>query len=381
MKALHLIKTTIGATWALKEIEVLISLGCSVHVVLPSNTGLASKYSSAGAIVHVVNFNFMTGNLLRVLAELIKLRKLVSEIKPDIIHSHFVGTTLFMRMAMIFCKIPRVFQVPGPLHLENKLTRSVEILSANSSDYWIATCARTSRYYLEAGVASARIRTIFYGTDVSLFSADVNESLRNELGLGPDVAIIGMVAYVYPPKRWLGQRRGIKGHEDLIDAVALVLKHRPNTVCVFVGGAWGDSRQYFEEVVRYSSKELGAKGIFLGSRNDVARIYGGFDLVVHPSHSENLGGAGESLLMAVPTLATNVGGFPDIVVDGLTGWLVEPGDPEEMAIKIQEVLSDPVEARKRANAGRALVLESLDVKKTGEKVLEFYSEIIGRENA
>ena len=55
MIVLHLIKTTVGATWALREIQVLIRLGCEIHVALPNKEGLYQDYKKVGAHVHVLN--------------------------------------------------------------------------------------------------------------------------------------------------------------------------------------------------------------------------------------------------------------------------------------------------------------------------------------
>ena len=377
MIALHLIKTTVGASWALKQIEVLVGLGCCIHVVLPEDSGLADAYRAAGAHIHVLNVDIaQVKSPLSFIRSALKLRKLVREIGPDIVHSHFVGTTLFMRMALWGMGIARVFQVPGPLHLESTITRNAEIMLATAKDYWIATCARTRKYYLDAGIADNRIFSTFYGTDVSRFSPGVKGYLRSQLGLAPGVKIIGMVAYVYPPKKWLGQERGIKGHEDLIDAGEIVFKSRDDVVLVFVGGAWGKSEDYYSSVLAYGKARLGEKGYFLGTRSDVSKIYPDFDLVVHPSHSENLGGAAESLLMGVPTIATNIGGFPDIVLPGKTGWLVPAHNPAAMAAAILEVLNNPEEASRRSVAGRLLAEKELDVKKTASDVYSFYKSIL-----
>ena len=68
-----------------------------------------------------------------------ELRKIVKNENPDIIHSWFTQTTLYARFFLRDIKIPRLFQVVGPLHLENKLFKFFDIYSAQKNDYWIAT--------------------------------------------------------------------------------------------------------------------------------------------------------------------------------------------------------------------------------------------------
>jgi glycosyltransferase involved in cell wall biosynthesis len=98
-------------------------------------------------------------------------------------------------------------------------------------------------------------------------------------------------------------------------------------------------------------------------------------VAVHPSHSENVGGAEESLLLGVPTIATNVGGFPDLVRPGQTGWLVPPADPPKLAEAIEQALGDRAAARAGAVRGQALAREMLDVNNTVKDVLKAYWRI------
>lgn len=380
MKALHLIKTTSGATWALKQIEQLISLGCEVEVILPDSEGLANLYIQKGAKVHILNIDFayLVRNPKLFLSNIYKFRQLLSDINPDIVHSHFVGNTLFMRIAMKGLSIKKVFQVAGPLHLEKKLTRFLDIKTANKYDYWIPTCKLSEQIYLAENIEEEHLMTTFYGTDTSTYKKKDKGILRDELNIPENIKIVGMVAYAYAPKKWLGQTRGLKGHEDLIDAMEIVIASNPNVKCVIVGGPWVGADQYFQSIVEYGKQKLGNNIMFLGTRRDVPDIYPDFDVVVHPSHSENLGGAGESLLMQVPTIATNVGGFPDIVKPDVTGWLVPKENPTILAQTILEALSDEEKASSLASEGCRQVKKSLDVKNTSKDVYEFYKLILGK---
>jgi glycosyltransferase involved in cell wall biosynthesis len=187
-----------------------------------------------------------------------------------------------------------------------------------------------------------------------------------------------MVAYMYAPRTYLGQTRGIKGHEDLIDAVQLLRGRGLDCAVVFVGGAWGGAAWYEERLRRYAQRVLGDRAIFLGNRPDVGGLYVQFDLAVHPSHTENLGGAPESLMLGVPTVAAAVGGLPELVQDGRTGWLAPPKDPAALADAIEAVLSNPAEARRRTVEGERLARRMFDVRGMAESVLGFYDAILAR---
>ena len=377
MRVLHLVKTSVGATWVLRQVRELVQLGLEVHVALPADGPLIPAYKAAGVHVHYLQTDLPVRQPWKLASSVNLLRALVSKVNPDIIHSHFVGTTLMMRLALgRRSPIPRVFQVPGPLHLEHHLFREAEIRMAGLSDYWIGSCEWTCRRYQRSGIAADRVFLSYYGTDVNGFVPRPKGKLRHELCLTSETKIVGMVAYMYAPKRYLGQTSGLKGHEDLIDALAICMKSDPTLVGVFIGGAWNGATTYEERVREYARQRLGKRAFFLGTRDDVADLYADFDVVVHPSHSENVGGAAESLLLAVPTIATNVGGFPDLVKPGKTGWLVPPKNPPALAVAITEALSNRSYAQQLAREGQVLARSLFDVKRTSREVVQIYKNVL-----
>ena len=152
MKVLHLIKTSVGATWAVRQIRALGELGVDIHVAIPHGPR-ADDLRSVGAEVHLMQTDLANPNPVIVARRVRALRSLVDTVRPDIVHSHFVGTTMAMRLALRSNRdIPRVFQVPGPLHLESGPFRAAELAVANSEDYWIASCEWTRDRYLRSGV-------------------------------------------------------------------------------------------------------------------------------------------------------------------------------------------------------------------------------------
>ncbi len=376
IRVLHLLKTSVGATWALRQVRELVRLGVEVHVALPEGP-LVAHYKAAGVHVHLARFDFPVQTPWRAPGIIAGLRHLVHTVQPDCIHSHFVGTTLTMRLALGRAgRIPRIFQVPGPLHLESPFFRRAELAVAGPADYWIASCRWTCDAYQAMGVARKHVFLSYYGTDVEDFVRGRGGKLRTEPGIVPGRPIVGMVAYMYGPKWVLGQKRGLKGHEDLIDALRIVIDSGLDLQAVFVGGAWNGAHDYERRVRAYGHERLGERAVFLGTRNDVPDLYPDLDVVAHPSHSENVGGAAESLLLGVPTVATNVGGFPDVVVDGVSGWLVPPRDPPRLAAAITAAIHDPVRARVMAEHGSRRVRELFDVRVTAAQIADIYQTIL-----
>lgn len=378
MKALHLLKTSLGASWALRQMRELVALGAEVHVALPPGGPLVEAYESAGVAVHPLQTALPMKRPWLWKKLFSDFRNLVAEVRPDIIHSHFVGTTLTMRLALgRNHHTPRVFQVPGPLHLEHFFFRQGEFRTAGAADCWIASCRWTQDCYRRLGAAEERVFLSYYGTDLREIDLPATGKLRRELGAGGDLMLVGMVAYMYPPKRFLGQRRGIKGHEDFIDALQICLRKNAPLLGVVVGGGWDGATAYERRLQAYGQKRLGDNIRFLGTRRDVHELYGDLDVAVHPSHSENVGGAVESLLHAVPTIATEVGGFPDLVRPGETGILVPPKSPDRLAAAMMQTLQNHSQAKQMAQAGRELTLSLFDVKNTAAEVNAIYNRILG----
>lgn len=383
LRVLCLSKTSVGAPWAVRQTRDLAALGVDVHIALPFGGPRVAEYQAAGVTVHDLQTDFPIRQPWRAPAMFHALRNLVARLDPDIIHSYYVGTTLTMRLALgkHFAR-PRVFQVPGPLHLEHAFFRHAEIATAGQADYWIGTCQSIRNYYRQAGVAEDRLFVSDYGVDLETYTYHPKGKLRAEVGVGANTPIVGMVGLMYAPKHFLGQSRGLKGHEDLIDALAICLKHEPTLLGVFIGGGWNNATAYEQRVRAYARKLCGDRAVFLGTRKDVPELLPDFDIAVQPSHSEGVAAtAVEAQLLNIPVIATNVGGQPDLIDPGVTGWLVPPRDPPELARAIMQALHDPARTRQIALRGCERAKELFDGRKNNREVLNIYHSILGRAQA
>lgn len=381
MKVLQIVKTAVGANWAFDQAKALFDRGVEVVTVLPSLTGsTAQKYVENGLEVLVSDLSLPITKPWQIFSRIRIFKKICNDIKPDIIHCHFVTNILLARIALRKNHTPRLFQVPGPLHLESKFFRKADILLSQRQDYWMGACKYTVDIYKQSGIDDKKLFLGYYGGYGGKKCdeyAKQNDILHKEFDIKDDAITVGMVSYVYKPKWYANQRRGIKGHEDFIDALEIARKTRPNIVGVIIGGAWGNSQKYFDKIKAYAKENCKADIVFAGFRNDVKEIYCELDVVVHPSHSENLGGAAESLAAGRPTISTNVGGFPDIVIDKETGVLVPKEQPEAIAKAIINMISDYDNAKVMASTGQAMVRELLDINRCADCVKKAYEKILG----
>ncbi len=378
MKILQVVKTSRGAAWAFNQAKQLKDLGVEIITVLPNGSeGNAVKYKENGLEVIEGDWRLPISKPWKFFSVCNEVKRTVKEVAPDIIHFHFVTNVLMCRMALRKDRTPRLFQVPGPLHLENKLTNFAERRTATKADYWAGACKKTCSIYRDKGISADRVHLAYYGVPQNDATQNVSKNiLHSQYKIADNTMIIAMVSYFYKPKRYLGQIRGIKGHEDFIDAVKIVMKTHPNIVPVIIGNAWDGASEYEKKVKEYARNKLGDKIIFVGYRSDIYDIYPEIDVVVHPSHSENLGGAAESLMLAVPTLASNVGGFPDIVIPQKTGCLVESKNPTDLADKITWAVEHHDELKAMAVKGQNLVKKMLNLENTAARVQDIYDYIL-----
>jgi glycosyltransferase involved in cell wall biosynthesis len=381
MRVLHVVKTTDGAPWAAQQAAELTKLGMEVHVALPTPEGLCRhEWEKAGAIMHIVPLDFPMRRPWHWQATRKRARRLVDEVKPDIIHSHFVGTTLTLRWALgKNHPVPRVFQIPGPLHLESNLFRNAELASAGASDYWIPSSRYIASLLKEAGIEATRQYLSYYGWNMNLSNVDRTNILRQQLGIAPDQLVVGNVSWLYPPKRYLGHSVGLKCHEDMIDALALVTRKRKDVVGVLIGGPYRGA-SWYEQKLRNRANKAAPDRIRMTGHLPSSMIrdcWPDFDCAIHVPLSENCGGVMEPLLATVPTIASNVGGLPEVVLNGVTGKIVPPRRPDVLANAILEVLENLKLFQQMARAGRERVLEMFDVGNTAREVHAIYGRILG----
>jgi glycosyltransferase involved in cell wall biosynthesis len=144
-----------------------------------------------------------------------------------------------------------------------------------------------------------------------------------------------------------------KGQLDLIDALAIVKREHPQVVLLLCG-TFGDEPYANEIRTRIEDTGLGSSVKFLGFRSDVAGIVRRCRLVVHPAKSEGFGLAIlEAMALGIPVVATRSGGPEEIIEDGVSGMLVNPSAPLELAHSICTLLANREMAREIGASARA----------------------------
>jgi len=214
--------------------------------------------------------------------------------------------------------------------------------------------------------APAKIRVVPNGIDLARFAPRApSATLRAALQLPPSAPIAVSVGRHVPEK----------GYRHLIDAAALLEQTKPGVHWVLVGD--GELRSELEAQAR--RLDLASRVHFTGSRSDVADLLALADVFALPSESEGFGRVlVEAMAMGRAIVATNVGGIPDIVLDGETGVLVEPADPVALAQAVRGLLDDPARAARLAEAGRQRAESTFSLGAHVDGVERVWDEVLGR---
>ena len=304
--------------------------------------------------------------------------------RVDVVQSHVFTSTLFARPAAWLADVPaRFVMVTSPIYMQAPTLRWFEKATSWMETGVIPSCNLTRDLYLGAGVAESRIEdTLYYGPPSERFdpARATPEGLRAEFGIPEGSPLIGSVAIFYPrsgdgsfvaPQV---RNRFLKGHPDLFRAMAHVLEEFPDAHLVLIGSGWGPDKLAIEEELRALVRAEGLEDVvhFAGWRSNPAGVYLDLDVSVQASLADNLAGTIESLLMERPTVATRVGGLVDSIVDGETGVLVRPEDPEDLARGIKDLLRDRSRAAALGRAGRELMLSRFTLETTAPALAAIY---------
>ena len=217
---------------------------------------------------------------------------------------------------------------------------------------------------LAEGVPRAKLVCVPSAVDGARISGQCDRTwFEREFGVVPGESIVAMIAQFIPRK----------GHRYLLQAIPGILVQRPQTRFMLLGQG-----PLLPEVrAHIASAGLSDRVQAPGFRDDLQRMLGCFDLVVHPAEMEGLGVA---LLQAaaagVPVVASAVGGIPEIVRDGVNGILVPPKDVAALTRAITQLLADPARARALGDHGRELARREFSIDAMVEGNLRVYRELL-----
>ena len=292
------------------------------------------------------------------------LRRLLAEVKPDLVHFRSRVPGWLFTVANRRLGLPCVSTVHGL----NSVSAYSRIMTAGAR---VICPSSAVAAYIRAsyGTPDAKIRVIPRGVDPNLFDparvdAAFVAAFRARHQLEGRFVALGV-----------GRLTPLKGFDVLLQATALARAQLPRIKTVIVGGAEAARAAYAQEL-RQSVATLGLQEhvVFAGSQSRMAEVYACGDVLVSGNHTkpEAFGRTmAEALAMGCPVIATRFGGALDIVREGVNGWLVEPGDAAQLADRL--VAAE--QARPEGLREDALARFSLEA--MVEATLAVYAEVLG----
>jgi len=294
-----------------------------------------------------------------------------------ILHTHTAKAGAVGRMAALFAGNARPPIIVHTFHGHvlrgyfNPLTtmgfRTLERWLARITTVLVAVSPEVRDDLVRLGVAPAsKFSVIRLGIqlDERVDALDgAREETRRLLGVSPDAFVVG----------WVGRMTAVKRTDDVLKAMQRLVEGGVDAYLLLVGD--GPDREHLEQYAH----ELGVtkRCLFLGYQEEVGRFYSTIDALLLPSANEGTPvSVIEALAAGRPAVATRVGGVPDVVREGLDGFLVEVGDAQGLADRLAELATDP-ELRARMGAeGRARVLERYAVQRLVDDVDRLYRSLL-----
>ena len=217
---------------------------------------------------------------------------------------------------------------------------------------------------------SSKLENSGLGTRNSELAHSSRETVRVRLGVDEDDVVVAMVGRLVP---W-------KGHEIYLKALAALKLHVPNVVGLIVGNDPRDDQAHLEHLKQLAHAEgIASRARFLPWQEDMGAIYAACDIVVHASVRPEPFGLVllEAMAAGKPVIATAAGGVLDIVTDGETGLLVEPGDAEGLSKALRRLIEDRALAATLAQRGRQRVRDAFTMERNAAQVMDVYQQLIG----
>jgi glycosyltransferase involved in cell wall biosynthesis len=294
----------------------------------------------------------------------------LARIGVDVIHNHMyraeiVGTKAALALAAAGYPRPYVVSTVHSSRVRSVDDREAVRALTPSMDRLIAVSRAIVQKIAEERGPGLPVSLIYNGVDLERY--DHQEpccTLREEYGMEPGAQIVGVVARLEPEK----------GHATLIDAWPLVLRSCPSAWLLVVGeGSLADAL-----AAQAASLGVAHRVIFTGRREDVPAVTAALDVAVLPSYREAQGlSVLEAMALSRPVVASNVGGIPEMIEDGVTGLLVPPRDPVALAAAISRLLADHSLADMIGRAGHDLVHRRFCLEQMIGAIEDLYDDAMG----
>jgi glycosyltransferase involved in cell wall biosynthesis len=304
------------------------------------------------------------------LGDLGVLHRLVEAVETHeiaVIHAHEFYMSMIGTLVSAMTGIPLVVTLHGRSYYPDKRRRRLACRMMAARAASLVTVSEDLRRFFcrTSGTPLGRVRVIYNGIALGGSAASSRKAeLLDSAGIPREAKVVGAVGNLYP----------VKGHLDLIRSARTIVRQHPTTHVVILG------RGALHDALAAEAEALGIRDrIHLpGYRDDVKEWLGAMDVFTMPSLSEGLPlSLLEAMAAGVPPVVTQVGGMPEVVRDGETGFIVPPGDVVALADRISFLLGNPPLATKMGAASRDRILDRFTVDRMVAEYRDVYCRAAG----
>ena len=336
------------------------------RVACPSGSKFAHKLDELGVKVFPVSYPGLK-HVIKVGLAIQKIRRIILAESIALVHANSPRTNLMGAIAARSCGIPIVW------HARNMLGRGMVDLDCGLlflPDKIICNSEAVRGRFK----GSKKAAVILNGVDLREFHPGVRgQDFRREFGLDRQITLIGIIGRLDP----------IKGHPDVIRAIAQVLQQGQVAHLVIVGDYTApECRDYKEDLDKLiASLNLREHVAFTGFRSDIPQVIAGLDIVVLATEAEACGRALlEAQACGKPVIATDSGGTPELVADGETGILAPPNNPDRLAQAMLQLLKDKDWLTRMGRAGRVRAEKYFSIERHIQETVAVYQELLADEH-
>ena len=295
-----------------------------------------------------------------------RLKNHIRDVQPDIVHTWLFAGNAYGRKAALAAGVEHIVAGERCVDRWKRWPQFViDRYLAKRTDAIVTNAEGVRDFYAAHGIPAGKFHIIANGVEVppamsSSQQKDTREEILNELGLPADTQLIGAVGRLWPQKNY----------KHLLWAMCLLKEIRQDFHLLIFGE--GPHRWRLERYGR-QVQILGEHVTLMGERDDAARFLPAMCCYINASEYEGQSnGIMEAMACGLPVVASDIPGNRDLVVDNVTGSLVELGDRAEIARRVNSLLDDPALAAEQGAAGRRRMEDEFSVRHMVEAHARLY---------
>ena len=307
----------------------------------------------------------LVSGLLTIAAGAVKVGLALRKVGVDVVHANSIRAGLMVSMGWVFHRRPVVWSAHDFLP-RGVIGAAIGLIARESASMVIANSdavlqdARDGRWFVP------KLCRIYPVVPSWMFERGKPGAGRAAWGIADDAFVVGYVGQITPWKRV----------HDAIVAFEIVADEVPGSRMIVAGAAKfrSENQRYLEHLLELSRRlGLEERILFVGFQADLLNLYGALDVLLHPAAREPFGRVvAEAMAQGVPVVATAEGGVPEIVQDGVTGFLCQGGDVESMGRSLVALAREPNLRHQFGSAGMRRARACFHVDQAVRELLDVY---------